>query len=654
MRSPAASPAMRRRPTTGRISRARVLTGSCTDAAGNSADASFTVKYDSTPPGIAFEGRTVPNGNGWNDTPVTLTWDCTDGGSGAVAATLSHTLVSDGAGQSSTGTCTDLAGNSVSDTQNGIDIDTTGPVVTPHPSTAADPNGWHAAPFTVTWDGSDAGSGIASCSSDSAISVETAGANAQGTCTDLAGNSSTADYDYKLDTEAPTLLQSDISAQGTNAGLLVSSYPGVSATDNFGTPTIACTPSAPHTFAAGQSTLVSCTATDAAGNQATGSFHVQVDGTPDLTVAATHPGTFTRGDGADTLTVVARNSGLQATSGTVTLVDTLPPGLTASAISGSGWSCVLATATCTRSDSLAAGDTYPAITISVAVGDSTADSVTNSATVSGGSEPAGTTGNDSSSDGILVVSPPPPAGDTPAAVPAPAPTPPPVVKSVQPDTAGSVSLPDTATVDWTAGALPADTTVAITPMAVPSGSSFLGPGATVVSIVATAPDGTEIHSLSAPLEIDFPDVPAGFVPETSEDGVTWRAIPLLAGKTLPSGQPDGYIRSGSTVEVLTRHLTLFALVAPTATAFNLSTTAKLTTSKHLLVVTVTTSRETHVDVALRNRGKVVGRWHRWLPSGKTTLKLRAASTADGAYGLVVKASGGGETKSSSPAVRRLR
>ena len=241
---------------------------------------------------------------------------------------------------------------------------------------------------------------------------------------------------------------------------------------------------------------------------------------------------------------------------------------------------------------MAAGDTYPAITVTVAVGDAAADSVTDSVTVSGGSEPIGTTGNDTSSDGILVVSPPPPAGVTPAAVPVPAPTPPPVMKSVQPDTAGSVSLPGTATVDWAAGALPADTTVAIAPIAATSRSIFLGPGATVVSIVATAPDGTEVHSLSAALEIDFPHAPAGFVPETSEDGVTCRAIPLLAGKTLPSGQPDGYIRNGSTIEVLTRHLSLFALAAPAATAFTVGTTAKLSTSKHLLDVTVTASRET--------------------------------------------------------------
>ena len=214
----------------------QTLTGSCTDAAGNSADASFTVKYDSTAPAIAFEGRTAPNGNGWNDTAVTLTWDCTDGGSGAAAPRSPTRSSATAPGSRPPAPAPTWPETASATPRTGSTSTRPGPVVTPHPSAPANANGWHAAPFTVTWDGSDAGSGIASCSSDSSISAETANATAQGTCTDLAGNSTTADYGYKLDTEAPTLLQSDISAQGTNAGLLVSSYPDVSATDNFGAP----------------------------------------------------------------------------------------------------------------------------------------------------------------------------------------------------------------------------------------------------------------------------------------------------------------------------------------------------------------------------------------------------------------------------------
>src|SRR5262249_24980761 len=63
-----------------------------------------------------------------------------------------------------------------------------------------------------------------------------------------------------------------------------------------------------------------------------------------------------------------------------------PSGLTATAISGTGWACTLATLTCTRSDALAAGAAYPSITLTVNVAANAPSSVTNVATVSGGSE----------------------------------------------------------------------------------------------------------------------------------------------------------------------------------------------------------------------------------------------------------------------------
>ena len=70
----------------------------------------------------------------------------------------------------------------------------------------------------------------------------------------------------------------------------------------------------------------------------------------------------------------------------MTVTDTLPAGLTASAISGPGWVCVLGTLTCTRNDALAAGASYPVITITVNVSLTAPGSVTNSTTVSGGGE----------------------------------------------------------------------------------------------------------------------------------------------------------------------------------------------------------------------------------------------------------------------------
>jgi uncharacterized repeat protein (TIGR01451 family) len=117
---------------------------------------------------------------------------------------------------------------------------------------------------------------------------------------------------------------------------------------------------------------------------------------PDLTVASTHSGTFKQGDTGDTYTLTVSNTGTGPTSGTVSMVDTLPAGLTATAMSGSGWTVNLSTLTATRSDALAAGSSYPAITLTVNVATTAPPSVTNTATVSGGGEI--NTGNDTASD----------------------------------------------------------------------------------------------------------------------------------------------------------------------------------------------------------------------------------------------------------------
>src|SRR5207244_1804222 len=107
---------------------------------------------------------------------------------------------------------------------------------------------------------------------------------------------------------------------------------------------------------------------------------------PDLTITKSHSGNFVQGQSGATYTIAVANSGGTATSGTVTMTDTLPTGLTATAIGGTNWSCTLATLTCTRSDGLAAGASYPTITVAVNVAGNAPASVTNAAAVSGGGE----------------------------------------------------------------------------------------------------------------------------------------------------------------------------------------------------------------------------------------------------------------------------
>jgi uncharacterized protein (TIGR03437 family) len=94
---------------------------------------------------------------------------------------------------------------------------------------------------------------------------------------------------------------------------------------------------------------------------------------PDLTIIKSHIGDFRQGDAADTYTLTVTNVGQGPTTGLVTVTDTLPAGLTATAISGVGWSCTLVPLACTRSDVLAAGASYPVITVTVSVANDVKD-----------------------------------------------------------------------------------------------------------------------------------------------------------------------------------------------------------------------------------------------------------------------------------------
>src|SRR5205823_1273494 len=91
-------------------------------------------------------------------------------------------------------------------------------------------------------------------------------------------------------------------------------------------------------------------------------FNVTATGTPDLALTATHSAGFTQGDIGDTLFITVTNVGDGMSSGTITVSNTLPSGLTATAISGAGWTTTLATLTATRSDVLGAGSTCPTLT----------------------------------------------------------------------------------------------------------------------------------------------------------------------------------------------------------------------------------------------------------------------------------------------------
>ena len=126
---------------------------------------------------------------------------------------------------------------------------------------------------------------------------------------------------------------------------------------------------------------------------------------PDLTIAKSHSGAFVQGQ-SGSYTLVASNVSLYGTtSGTVSVTDTMPTGLTPTAASGSTWSCQAPSGqsvTCTNANALSPGASYPAITVTASVASNATSPLTNTATVSGGGEV--NTANDSASDLTYIVS----------------------------------------------------------------------------------------------------------------------------------------------------------------------------------------------------------------------------------------------------------
>jgi uncharacterized repeat protein (TIGR01451 family) len=158
-----------------------------------------------------------------------------------------------------------------------------------------------------------------------------------------------------------------------------------------------------HTFsvtssASGSQTV---TVTDTEVLAMAGSAAITLSNFPDLGVTSTHAVNFTQGQTGAIYTLTVTNTGNLPTSGQVTVIDSLPGVLTASAISGPGWSCVLGTLTCTRSDALAANTSYPQITLMVNVSPTAPTPLVNAAQVSvnGDLNPS----NDTAMDNTVVV-----------------------------------------------------------------------------------------------------------------------------------------------------------------------------------------------------------------------------------------------------------
>jgi hypothetical protein len=267
-------------------------TGTCTDNAGNVADAATfsDIDIDKTKPTISASAKDSSNraytAGTWTNKSITVSFECADALSGVGTDTVQgDTKSSEGENQSvtNTGGCSDKAGN-IADaaTFSNIDIDKTNPAVVTKTSldncSSPGTNGWCKGTQTAGFTASDALSGVDNppCSSSGAASCDLTKSTttngsavkiASGQVCDVAGNciSGIESAAFKIDSVAPTLNPSvspnPVVLNGTATG-------AAGASDaTSGIATQGC--GAVDTSSVGSGKTVSCTAVDNAGNSAT-------------------------------------------------------------------------------------------------------------------------------------------------------------------------------------------------------------------------------------------------------------------------------------------------------------------------------------------------------------------------------------------------
>jgi hypothetical protein len=176
-------------------------TGTCEDHAGNTAsDTQSAINIDKTAPSASASASPAANANGWNNTNVTVSFSGTDGLSGIDYCAAAEVLSSEGAGQSASGTCTDMAGNISSPAAvSGINIDKTAPNV----SLVGGPaNGgtyyFGFVPSAPTCSANDGLSGLDGFCSVGGYGTALGSHTVTASATDKAGNSASASATYTV------------------------------------------------------------------------------------------------------------------------------------------------------------------------------------------------------------------------------------------------------------------------------------------------------------------------------------------------------------------------------------------------------------------------------------------------------------------------
>jgi hypothetical protein len=184
---------------------------------GASCDIGAFELVDSTPPVITPNVSGTLGGNGWYTSDVQVSWTVSDDES---AITSTNGCDATSINSDTTGTTLSCEATSYGGTKSvsvTIKRDATAPTASASTSGTPGNNGWYVSDVTVSFSGSDALSGIASCDADVILSSDGAGQSTSGVCTDNAGNvSATATASgINIDKTAPVVSVTGVSDGAT-------------------------------------------------------------------------------------------------------------------------------------------------------------------------------------------------------------------------------------------------------------------------------------------------------------------------------------------------------------------------------------------------------------------------------------------------------
>jgi hypothetical protein len=192
---------------------------SCTASDGSgSVTSTVIVRRDASPPAVSVSPERGPDNDGWYNRPVSVSVSGDDPTSGVASCSGGGTYSGpDSGGTFVQGSCTDNAGNR-GGSSFGLKYDATPPAVEAKPDRQPNARGWYNRELTVSFNGSDATSGLHSC----APAVTYRGPDApqtavSGTCMDKAANTSPpVAYGLKYDTRPPVLgrVKAEITPRG--------------------------------------------------------------------------------------------------------------------------------------------------------------------------------------------------------------------------------------------------------------------------------------------------------------------------------------------------------------------------------------------------------------------------------------------------------